>query len=338
VHCPACKAQLAELESNAEFASRAIALLQPADIRQNPAAMLQGSSEVSREPIRRTGFWNGRVRLGLGAAAALAVMLVTALTPQGQSAAAQFLAQFRSQRLAIVSIDPTQTRLQLPELNRLAIVKGDTRARPEPVSSIAEATQRAGFDVRVPPDTALPATLNSEPRISVLKPNEVRFTFDRARAAEYFKSINRSELQLPDRINGTTLLVDVPAVAVLEYSSTNRNDLGMFVAQAGEVHAGTEGGASLEDLRDYLLTLPTLSESTVRQLRALSDWRTTLPIPVPVEQVLWQQTTVNGVPGYVFANRNGLGGAMIWNSSGRIYGVAGATTQAELERVATSLR
>ncbi|HEX3246241.1 MAG TPA: hypothetical protein VHX16_12615 [Chloroflexota bacterium] len=342
--CSRCKSELAELRANAMLASGAFALLEQSG-ETHDSVVIGGRTTVSSyrrgQDNRRlitSGHRGIRWRLAMGTVAAAILVTIALVTPQGQTVAAEFLAQFRGQRLAVVSIDPTQASLQLPELGSLGIMKGETRRRPEPVASLAEASQATGFQVRAPAANALPATVQAEPHFSVLRANEIRITFDAARAAEYFKSVNHAELGLPNRINGTTMVVSVPAVALLEYSATAPNDLGVMVAQAGELHAGTEGGASLDEIREYLLTLPTLTESTRRQLSAMGDWRSTLPIPVPVEQVQWTQTTVGDSPAYVFANKNGLGGALLWTSTGRIYGVGGLASETDLQRVANSLR
>ena len=51
-----------------------------------------------------------RWRLALGGLAAALALTFALATPEGQAAAAGFLAQFRSQRLAIVTFDPNQAR------------------------------------------------------------------------------------------------------------------------------------------------------------------------------------------------------------------------------------
>jgi hypothetical protein len=228
--------------------------------------------------------------------------------------------------------------MQLPELNNLAVINGDPRRRPETVSSIAEASARAGFGVKAPSSSVLPSNLQNDPRASVVRGQQVRFSFDASKAADYFKSIGRTDLRLPDRINGTTLVIDVPSIVTLEYSANSANSLGLMVAQAGELSASTEGTASLEEVREYLLGLPTLSDSTVKQLRAISDWRTTLPIPVPTDQIQWQQTNVGNAPGYLFVNKGVPGTALVWNESGKTFGVLGDLGEVDLKRVADSLR
>ena len=86
------------------------------------------------------------------------------------------------------------------------------------------------------------------------------------------------------------------------------------------------------------MRLPGLSRETARQLRSINDWRTTLPVPIPAEQVAWQPATIAGSPGLLLNDNTGLGSAAIWQRDGRVYGVAGSVTPDELRRVADSLR
>jgi hypothetical protein len=94
---------------------------------------------------------------------------------------------------------------------------------------------------------------------------------------------------------------------------------------------------SLEALRGFLLGLPGLPPQTVRQLKAIGDWRDTLPLPVPADRIDWRATTVGGAQGLLLGERSGLGSAVIWQRDGRIFGVAGAVRQAQVLRVAESL-
>src|SRR5438105_8737640 len=107
-----------------------------------------------------------------------------------------------------------------------------------------------------------------------------------------------------------------------------------MVGQAGQITAGVEGNVTLDELRDFLLGLPGLPADTVSQLRAVGDWRTTLPIPVPVDKVAWQPTTVGGASALMLSDRGGLGGGVLWQRDGHIYGVAGTVGQADLLRAA----
>lgn len=284
---------------------------------------------------RTTNRW----RVALGGLAAALVLTFLIGTPPGRTAAAQFLAQFRSQRFAVVTLDPSQRGDALRQLERLGTVQGTGPGqRSSAVGSIDRASSSAGFAVKQPDPAALPAELAKTPRIQVSPATEMRFTFDTAKARAYFDSTGRPDVALPDKFNGATLVVSVPAAVLLQYLPAASTGPGLMIGQASELTVGTEGGVTLDELRDFLLGLPGVSPDLARQLRAIQDWRNTLPIPVPADQVNWQQATIAGGQGLILADNTGLGSGAIWQRDGRVYGVAGAATIGEIQRVADSLQ
>ena len=282
-----------------------------------------------------------------GLAVALVLMLVLG-TPQGRAAAAQFLAQFRGERFAAVSLSTNQIaniEETLSELERLGRVRGiDTAPEPRTVASVAEASRLVGFPVMQPDPATLPTGISGTPTaVRVMPARQVRFTLDLDQVRAYYQSIGRNDVTLPDRFHGASLVVNTPPAVLLEYRSGDApadspSGFGLVVGQAGTVTAGAEGGVTLEELREFLLGLPGLSPETARQLRAIDDWRTTLPVPIPVEQINWQRATIAGSPGLLLNDNTGLGSAAIWERDGRIFGIAGAMKARELQRVAASLR
>lgn len=94
---------------------------------------------------------------------------------------------------------------------------------------------------------------------------------------------------------------------------------------------------SLEELRELALSLPGLPKQTVTQLRGISDWRTTLPLPVPTDQARWQRATVDGAEAFGFSDPTGKLHALLWQRGGHIWGVAGVITADEALHVAQDL-
>ncbi len=332
--CATCRDDVAALRANAEHAGGAVGLLAPVATR--PPLRI-----VEAPPRRAASRWRVAAA-GLAAAVALGVVVGTS---DGRIAAASFLAQFRSQTIQPITIDPSSLTggSPLAQLGRLGTVSGQNGPAPVTVASAAEASTRVGFTVKLPAAAALPSGLPTTPVYRVIPAHELRFTFDEAKARAYFAEIGRSNIVLPPKFNGATLVVSVPAVAALQYGSPNgqndpRNVKALIVGQAREITAGTEGGVTLDELRDFLLGLPGLPPDAVRQLRDVRDWRTTLPIPIPAEQMSSAQTTVAGGPGLLLTERHGLGSAVIWQRDGQVNGVAGTFAGAELQRVADSLR
>jgi hypothetical protein len=280
----------------------------------------------------------GRVRGWLGAAAAAVLALVLVATPAGRSAASSFLAQFRSQRFAVVTIDPEQAGDLAGDLQRLGTVHGDLRGiDPQQVASPAAAARKVGFPLALPDAAVLPAGVDARPRVTVTPARQLRFTLEATKVRRYLESHGRKDSELPPGLDGATLVADVPAAVLLQYAGADGIPR-LVVGQSRELTARTEGAVSLEALRGFLLGLPGLPPQTVRQLEAIGDWRDTLPLPVPADRIDWRATTVQGAQGLLLGERSGLGSAVIWQRDGRIYGVAGVLRQSQALRVAESLR
>jgi hypothetical protein len=374
VECAECQGLVAETRLNARVAADALALLAPrnlptaADIvaarlrlpvvgagapTPSPvAAAQQAAAEDARASLRPSRRWAPRFlrrdpfRVAGGAVAALLVVGLVAFTPGGHTAAAAFLAQFRSQQLAVIEVSPqSQQDIQrtLEALSNFGTVSTSDGTLPSrndrknlPSVSLGEATQRVGFSVTEPDPGALPPGVSKTPTIQVLPGTTIRFRFDRAKALAYAQSQGKT-LNIPPRFDGATLVADMPTAALLIYSSadsTSRQEL--VVGESGELTMGTEGNVSLSEMRDFLLGLPGLPADTVRQLRGINDWQNTLPVPLPADQVQWKTTSIQGLQGLVVYDNSGIGSAAIVQSGGHIYGWAGSLKATELLHVANN--
>jgi hypothetical protein len=382
--CAACSGTLAELQRNAELAALAIALTAPdappaaaeveaalarlerrrdrlAATRTGPVAAPAGP--VPAEPTPAAGATappapiplTGRGRLaGLGArtrgvaAALVAALVLTGLvaTPGGRAAAAGFLAQFRSQRLEVVPLDPgqaTQVEDVVADLVETGVFTGDAikmggLGEPQVAADLAQAGRMAGFAVPAVDPSVLPAGVERTPqRILVTRAQESRVTFDRDRALDYLRRNGRPGATLPERYDGTRLVIQVPAVVVQQYAGRDGGPA-LLVGKAGTLGLSTEGGASLAELREVVLDLPGLPAETVARLRAIGDWRATLPLPVPSDEVRSRPATVGGAEALSFADRTGRLNALLWQRDGHIWGVASVLGRDETRDVADSLR
>jgi hypothetical protein len=302
-----------------------------------------GGEAAARRPARRVaarlGGWvpAGQGRGWLAAAVTGLLALVLVATPAGRSAAGSFLAQFRSQRFAVVTFDPAQAGDLAGTLRQLGTVGGDLQGMtPAPVATPAAAGRLVGFPLALPDDAALPGGVDPRPRIQVSPARQLRFTLDAAKVARYLEAHGRAATEVPAGLDGATLVANVPAAALLEYVAADGTPR-LVVGQSRELTASVQGGVTLEALREFLLGLPGLPPQTARQLRAIGDWRDTLPLPVPADKIDWRETTIHGGQGLELGERTGLGSALIWQRDGRIYGVAGLLRQAAVRRVAESL-
>ena len=371
--CASCSDTVAELQRNAELAAPAIALTAP-EAPPGSAAVDAALARFERRrarlaaaraatattapagpdpapapvPLARRGrpAWLG-TRGRAVAAALVATLVLTGLvaTPGGRAAAAGFLGQFRSQRLQAVPLDTGQANQVGDVLTGLVdsgVFTGDPHQvtgldDPQVAANLAEAGRLAGFAVPAVDPSVLPRGVDRTPsRILVSRALEARITFDRDRALAYLRSHGRPDAALPERFDGTQLVVRVPTVAVQQFAGRDGGPA-VLVGKAGMLGVDTEGGATLEELREVVLGLPGLPAETVAQLRSIGDWRTTLPIPVPTDQVRSRPATVNGAEGLSFADQTGRLHALLWQRDGYIWGVAGVLGADEAGDVAQSL-
>jgi hypothetical protein len=309
--CARCQGEMEELRRNAATAAAAIATLAPAGA--------PNSALVAHQ--RPTRSWAGP----LAAAASLVLAVILVVTPGGRSAAAAFLSAFRTERLAVVTVDPAKAEQAFASLDRIGTMTG-APAEPRPVANLAGAAGITGIDAAQLDPSALPPGVQPTPQVQAVPASEVRLTLSRERAPD-----------LPGNLDGSTLVIGLPAMVVQGYPAVDDTP-GVVVAEAGQLTVDVEGGATLGEVRDYLLSRPELPPETVAQLRGLDNWETTLPIPVPLGDVAWRDTTIAGGPGLIFGDNSGLGSAAVWQRDGRIHGVAGALTAEEVTRLANSLR
>jgi hypothetical protein len=375
--CPSCADTLAELQRNAELAAPAIALTAPANppseaateaalarleqrrarLAAARAATAAATTAPDPDPAAASAavvpLARRRRLAGLGArtravaAALVAAVVLTGLvaTPGGRAAAASFLGQFRSQRFQAVPLDASQATKVGQVLDGLVtsgVFTGDPKqvadlGEPQVAADLAQAGRIAGFAVPAVDPSVLPAGVQHTPRrILVTRAREARITFDRDRALAWMAAHGRPGARLPERYDGTQLVVHVPALVVQQFAGRDGGPA-LLVGEAGTLGLDTEGGASLEELREVVLGLPGLPAELVGRLRAIDDWRTTLPLPVPADQVRSRPVTVRGAEGLSFADQSGRLHALVWQRDGHIWGVGGVIGADEARGVADSL-
>ena len=303
--CEACAGLLRSVAADAGFAHRALCLLDPpgephlseAEVdaalqallsRHAPAAVVPPAPP---QPGRRAA---PRRRAALAAAAAL-VVLVVALTPPGRSAVAQALDAFRGERLQPVAVDlaqwaeatdPEDLR-QLAALGRLDL---SGVSDPEQVADRAEAGALAGIR---PPNLA-----EAPDRLLALAPGTIRLELAR-----------RDGNGVPAELDGAVLVVEVPGAIGAVYGRSG--DLPDVVVGRSAPLVVRAEGAPLEDVREFLLGREELPEDLRAQLAAIDDWRSTIPVPVPIDGPGWKELEVAGRPAIAFGDGSGLGSVVL---------------------------
>jgi hypothetical protein len=283
-----------------------------------------------------------RSRITLVVAMMVAATGLFFASPMARALGSQLLQGFRVQRFVAVSFDPSQPTRALPELGAFGTVTEVSHGRVRPVASLDEAASMAGLSVRLPAASVAPG----DPQLMVVEPASMSFTFDVAQAREHLAEIGETSFQVPDRFDGAVFSASIPSVVVAQYGGRpGRFTPGpemfgtdtLVVLQGHSPSARVSGQVSLDDMRQLLLAMPGLPPETAAQLRAIDDWTTTMPIPVPTNIGVAHDVQVNGRPGLAIADNTGAGGVILWTQGDVVYAVGGGKTADELLRIAASL-
>lgn len=304
--CAECTALLRSLADDAGYAHRALGLLDPdggADVSDVDVEAALATARARRPapvlvvPPARPA-WGGRRtagrRVGL-AAAAVAIVLAATLTPAGRSALAQALDAFRGERLQPVVVDmaawggsigPEDARI----LGALGQVDTSGLTEPERVADAAAAESVAGIEA--------PTFMGDPDRFIALAPGTIRLVL-----------ATREGNGVPARLDGAALVVEVPGAVGAVFGAAE-GPPEFVIGRSGPLVVRSEG-APLEEIRAFILSREELPAGLRSQLAAIDDWRSTIPVPVPVDGPGWREVEVGGRQAIAFGDDTGLGALVI---------------------------
>jgi hypothetical protein len=265
---------------------------------------------------------------------AIAVLSVVAvLLGAGAVAAADWVQIFRTERIAPVAITRTDF-LELPDLSAYGELEVTRQANVREVDDADAAEEATGL--RVPRVSELPRGVTGEPQLQVGGRASAVFTFSLERATQMAAEYDEPLPPPPAGIDGSRFRLNAgPGVAVVW--SEARGVPALVVARAIAPTAYSSG-IPFETARDYFLSLPGLPDHVATQLRGFSGDGTTLPVPVPDEEVETSTADVGGASATVLTSRDGALAAAIWVKDGIVTAVAGSLSEDEVLDVARELR
>jgi len=277
--------------------------------------------------------WYRRPRSWVAAVAA-AVIIALILLPNAGVLADQFLSLFRVQQFQPVTINPQDFRTQpLPGLQDFGTAKLQGGNMQDNLTG-AQAAQLVSFHILVP--TYVPNGVSGKLQYSVMTGAEVTFTFSSSMTRAYLDKSGYKNIAIPANLAGATFTINVAAGVEMQYD--NANALPFYIIEVPAPIIRSTGGASLNELRDFLLSLPNIPQSLASQLKGIDLNSGTIPIPLPA-QVTAQHVTIHGAPGLLLADNTPIGGGVLWQTHGMIYALGGAVGNAtQLMETANSLR
>lgn len=330
--CPTCLAGVERARTDAAAAGAVLtaAPIGPADLDRawhrlstRPGA---DSSPVAAQRARR-------MRSTLRSPLAAALGAVVILAGAGAAAAADWLPVFHTEHVAVLPVSATELN-QLPDLSAYGDVQLDKGAAPERVADAGAAHARTGLDV--PTVAALPTGVTGSPVYEAGDQVTATFTFSAAKAAQAASAAGRPLPPVPAGLDGSRVRLQAgPGVA--EIWSQGGGIPTLVVARLIAPTADSSG-APFDTVRNYLLSLPGLSPGLAAQLRAFPADASTLPLPVPADQVSTSTADVGGTQATVLSAKDGTMAAVVWVKDGVLTGVGGVLGADEVLTVARGLR
>jgi hypothetical protein len=202
------------------------------------------------------------------------------------------------------------------------------------VAGSAAAAAQTGLDV--PKVTTLPRGVSGEPTYQVGGRVSATFTFSADRAENAAAEAGETLPPVPAGLDGGQVrLVAGPGVAQVWASSAG---VPALVVGRAVAPSAFSSGVPFETVRDYLLSLPGLPDDVAAQLRTFSADGSTLPLPVPADQVTTSSAHVNRAPATVLTTRDRALAAVVWVDGGLVTVVAGSLDADEVLSIARELR
>jgi hypothetical protein len=284
----------------------------------------------------------GRWWIAVIAAALIALIVL----PNAGALANQFLALFSVQQFQPVTIDPQSFRGGIGEdLQSFGDVSIPGSLNDTQQATQSQVEQSLNFKLLLPGH--LPPGVGHAMQFTLINSANGTFTFNAAKARAYLAQTGQSNVSIPSQLDGATYTITVAAGVIINYGNKcQQQDQGnqgcsggkpFYIGEIPSPVIQATGKASLEDLRDFVLSLPKLSPEARLLLQDVNLNNGVVPLPIP-PQIHSQQVTTHGAQGVLMTDPSLSLGAVIWQSHGIIYAAAGATSDsAQLLDSANSL-
>ncbi|WP_211653405.1 zf-HC2 domain-containing protein [Planococcus alpniumensis] len=271
---------------------------------------------------------------GVAAAAIFSSLAI----PQVQVGANQFLSLFRVDQFEMVQL--TQEDLEQVEswvsehkageidlkgLGKLerSVVDGELQQ-----FQTIESAEQAGYAVPSFGEFGLSV-------IDVMPAQTMTFTLDVEKANQLLTQLEADE-QFETVLDGKPFSVSIAETVKADYLS-NGQYISYVRTESPEI--SVPEGTSIDQLRDTLLSLPFLPDNVKTQLANISDFETTLPVPVvDTEEAKVSEVEVNGAEGFTFVGTDES--SIVWKQGEQLQMIMAETkmTEQQLMELATQVK
>ena len=365
--CPACQSRQRTLETHTRQVADKFAFLTSStkDARlSTPQAWHRFNQKILTQ--KEIPMWKKLTASPLIRYALPAILVLTLIFafPGARALAGELLNLFRVQHVTVVPVDFTGMEQlngavgqNISQLISESVTMQKKPSDPVNVASTNEASQLAGFNVREPQS-------QTPSRISVMSGAEFTFTIDRAKAQGLLDEAGRSDLVLPEDVDGKEVSVKIPSSVSMGFGTCpepsskseaereRQREMAtsgspgraykdcIILAQIPSPEVSAPASLDVAKLAQLGLEFTGMTAEEAAQFTSTVDWTSTLIVPIPKNAASYQQVPVDGVTGTLIERPadDAPQFALLWIKDGIIYtiGGLGSNSQKAIE-IANSL-
>jgi hypothetical protein len=349
--CELCQNRLEVIRNKKERTGKRLLFLSSSPDLRIPAAQYElarlKERVTKKETIMQNIFKVFKNRLVWGGMVTTLLVVAFLSFPTMRAAAAQLLSQFRVQQVTVLPIDPTGlTKLngdsnlstQLSQMLSDSVVETKKPADIRTATSAEDASQMIGFQVR------LPDNQTDTPKIYVQDSMGYEITIDRAKAQSFINETGRTDIVLPDSVDGKKVSIDIPSGISAAYGTCpdpesdkvvgdpdEPGSLGrnfpecVMMAEIPSPVVSAPEDLDVVQLVELGLEFTGMTSEQAKEYSQTVDWTSTLVIPVPRNAASNEQVEVDGVTGTLIKRPadDAPRYALIWVKDGIIYSIGG---------------
>jgi hypothetical protein len=361
--CADCRARLERMSRENLEVTSALASLAPQKMIEPPQAFERFQARLASEgdvPARRSflrGFFSAHPLPAWGALAMTALIIVLVTLAPARSWTQRVLAMLRVEKVTVVPLDlkfdkNSDTQALIRKVISDEVTVTISAGKPQFVADASQATQMAGFPVRTFTD------MKEAPKIGVVGEQAYIMKLDQSRLQAIIDSIGKSDLQVPNSVDGQEIAVHVPKSVFLRYGNCPEKRMGSKPgAENQSVPSDSAGCVMFAEVPSPIVSVP--PELNVGQLFQIAlqaggmspeeaqtfcskvDWKSTLVVPIPRGASSYSEEQVDGVKGNLIMGKGFRGQSheftLIWVKNGIIYSIHGSGGPEEARALARAL-
>jgi hypothetical protein len=343
--CKSCQKRKHTLQMQVEETSHNLAFLSNQELKNVPSIQLSLKKFYARKlPQKEISMLKKLFASNTTRFAAIAVVLLALIIsiPATRALADEMLNLFRIQQVTVIPVDFTGLQdltgsgalgTQFTELVSSSITMTQKPGDPIDATDANDASQKTGFTVRLPQNST--AT-----HLSVTNAAAFKVTVDRTKAQALLNESGRTDLVLPDSIDGAVISVTVPASVRADYGTcpdpngTDSDKSGtpgrnypdcVILSEIPSPTVDAPASVDVAQLAQIGLEFTGMSSDQAATFTSTVDWTSTLVVPIPKNAATYDQVSVDGVTGTLIQRPadDAPQFVLLWIKNGIVYSIGG---------------